>query len=186
MPSVTLCRVHNHSIFWPLWQDKYFKLQIIDYCTSITTSKPYKIVIPTGAHSIHSYDYCPCKLTNGGGLLCKNIVYCREYFTHLETLDLEVKDCMCKANIRHIWSLSREGSLSCHTCCDTGPPFILPHQQTPRVFPLLTHRPRGSSHYLPTDPAGLITTHPQTPRVSHYSPTDPAGLPLLTKNTIWL
>ena len=24
----------------------------------------------------------------------------------------------------HSWSLSSEGSLACHTCCDTGEPFI--------------------------------------------------------------
>ena len=129
-----LCRVHSHSIFWPLWQDTYFKLRIIDYCTSITTSKRYKLVIPTGTHSIHSYDYCLYKLTNGGGLLCNSIVYCWEHFTHLETLALEMKDCMCKSilGVNGLW----------------GRDFYRAIPATTRYLGLycLIQRPRRSSH----------------------------------------
>ena len=32
--------------------------------------------------------------------------------------------CFDKTSARDLWSLSREGSLSCHTCCDTGPRFL--------------------------------------------------------------
>ena len=53
------------------------------------------------------------------------IIYCftshREYFAHMETSPMPVKGCKILAYARHSGPLSREGSLSCHTCCDTGP-----------------------------------------------------------------
>ena len=32
---------------------------------------------------------------------------------------------------RHSWPLSREGSLTCHNCCDTGLPFIMVISEDP-------------------------------------------------------
>jgi hypothetical protein len=40
--------------------------------------------------------------------------------TYLETLPLPIKGCKILAYVRRSGPLSREGSLSCHTCCDTG------------------------------------------------------------------
>ena len=47
----------------------------------------------------------------------------REFFTHMETSPLPVKG--CKFWPRHIWPLSSDGSLACHTYCDKGHPFIM-------------------------------------------------------------
>jgi hypothetical protein len=38
-----------------------------------------------------------------------------------------VKGCKIKASARRSRPLSREGSLSCHTCCDMGPRFFRSH-----------------------------------------------------------
>ena len=51
----------------------------------------------------------------------------REIFTHMETSSLPVKDC----NARHLWPLSSEGSIACHTYCDTGHPFIMVISEDP-------------------------------------------------------
>jgi hypothetical protein len=45
----------------------------------------------------------------------------QEFFTYMETSPLPVKGCKILAYARRSGPLSREGSLSCHTCCDTGP-----------------------------------------------------------------
>ena len=44
--------------------------------------------------------------------------YVPEFFPHLQTLSLPVKGFK-------FWSFSSEGSLACHTYCDTGHPFIM-------------------------------------------------------------
>ena len=46
----------------------------------------------------------------------------REFFTHLETSPLPVRG--CKFWPRHIWPLSSDGFLACHTYCDKGHLFI--------------------------------------------------------------
>jgi hypothetical protein len=51
----------------------------------------------------------------------------QEFFIYMEMSPLPVKDCKIYAYARCIGPLSREGSLSCHTCCDTGPRFFLSH-----------------------------------------------------------
>jgi hypothetical protein len=63
----------------------------------------------------------------------------REYFTHMETPPLPVKGCKILAYSRRSGSLNREGSLSCHTCCDTGPRFFPFHPKyRPTKSPLTT------------------------------------------------
>ena len=49
---------------------------------------------------------------------------------------------------RHSWSLSSEGSLTCHTHCDTGLPFILVISKDPRHSHLLLSVWQWSCHYL--------------------------------------
>ena len=58
----------------------------------------------------------------------------QEFFTYMETSPLPVKGCKIWAYVRCSGPLSREGSLSCHTCCDMGPRFILsyPKDRHPR------------------------------------------------------
>ena len=46
-----------------------------------------------------------------------------EYFSQIVTAPLPLKGCRITTNARVLWSLSREGSLSCYTCYDTGPRF---------------------------------------------------------------
>jgi hypothetical protein len=58
----------------------------------------------------------------------------------METSPLSVKGCKMLAYARLLRPLSREGSLSCHTCCDTGPRFFLFHpKDRPIQSPLTTH-----------------------------------------------
>ena len=45
-------------------------------------------------------------------------------FAYMEMSPLPVKDCKMLAYVQHPWPLRREGSLSCHTCCDTGLWFL--------------------------------------------------------------
>ena len=49
---------------------------------------------------------------------------------------------------RHLWPLSSEGSLTCHTCCDTGLPFIMVISEDPRHSHLLPSVWQCSCHYL--------------------------------------
>ena len=63
----------------------------------------------------------------------------QEYFTYVEMSPLPVKGCK-KAYARRPGPLSREGSLSCNTCCDTGPRFFRSHpKERPIKSPLTTH-----------------------------------------------
>jgi hypothetical protein len=48
----------------------------------------------------------------------------QEYFTYMGTSPLSVKGCKILACAQRSGPLSREGSLSCHTCCYTGPRFF--------------------------------------------------------------
>jgi hypothetical protein len=48
----------------------------------------------------------------------------QEFFTYMETSLLPVKGCKILAYARRSGSLSREGSSSCHTSCDTGHQFF--------------------------------------------------------------
>jgi hypothetical protein len=47
----------------------------------------------------------------------------QEFFTYMETSPLPVRGCKNLAYARGSGPLSREGSISCHNCCDTGPRF---------------------------------------------------------------
>ena len=49
---------------------------------------------------------------------------------------------------RHSWPLSSEGSLTCHTWCDTGLPFIMVISEDPWHSHLLLSVWQWSSHYL--------------------------------------
>jgi hypothetical protein len=83
--------------------------------------------------------------------------------------------------------LSREGSLSCHTCCDTGPQFFRSHpKDSPILSPLTTHKGMWRIYsYL--DPHGPpiqspLTTHKGVWRT--YSNPNPHGyLEKLIPNT---
>ena len=46
--------------------------------------------------------------------------------THVEKSPLPVNDFTILTDTRRSWPLSSEGSLACHTYCDTGHPFIYP------------------------------------------------------------
>ena len=58
---------------------------------------------------------------------------CLEFFVPLENVSLiwrfgdittAVEGLQILTYARHLWPLSSEGSLACHTYCDTGHPFI--------------------------------------------------------------
>ena len=51
-------------------------------------------------------------------------------------------------NARHSWQLSSEGSLTCHTYCDTGLPFVMVISEDPWHSNLLPSVWQWSCHYL--------------------------------------
>ena len=51
-------------------------------------------------------------------------------------------------NARHSWPLSSEGSLTCHTYCDTGLPFVMFISEDPWHLNLLPSVWQWSCHYL--------------------------------------
>ena len=55
-------------------------------------------------------------------------------FKNMEMTPLPVKGSKIYASARCLWSLSRAGSLSCHTCCDTG------------LWVLWSHYPKDQVH----------------------------------------
>ena len=71
-------------------------------------------------------------------LVCLGI-YCptREFFSHLETSPLPVLGQQNLTYARHSWLLSSEGSLACHTYCDTGTLFIMVISEDPWHLHLL-------------------------------------------------
>jgi hypothetical protein len=84
----------------------------------------------------------------------------QEYFTYMDMdmSPLPVKGCKIYACARRSGPLCREGFLSCHTCCDTGPRFFRSHpKDRPIQLPLTTHKgmwkiysnpnPQGSVFY---------------------------------------
>jgi hypothetical protein len=67
-----------------------------------------------------------------------------------------VKGCKIWAYARHSGPLSREGSLSCHTCCDTGTRFFRSHPKDHSIqSPLTTHMGKQRTYSNP-DPHGII------------------------------
>jgi hypothetical protein len=64
----------------------------------------------------------------------------QEIVTYMETSPLLVKGCKIQAYAQSSGPLSRQESLSCHTCCDMGPWFFrsLPKNR-PIHSPLMTH-----------------------------------------------
>jgi hypothetical protein len=75
----------------------------------------------------------------------------------VETSPLPVNGCKIWAYARRSGPLSREGSLSCHTCCDTGPRFFRSHQKDrPSQSPLTTHMRMWRTYSNP-DPHGAVT-----------------------------
>ena len=70
----------------------------------------------------------------------------REFFTHMETSPLP--GCKFFTYARHLWPLRSEGSLTCHTYCDTGNPFIMNISEDPWHSLLMPSVWRWSCHYL--------------------------------------
>jgi hypothetical protein len=65
-------------------------------------------------------------------------------FTYMERSPLPVKGCKILAYAWRSGPLSREGSLSCDTYCDTGPWFFLSHPtDRPIQWPPTTQHTRG-------------------------------------------
>jgi hypothetical protein len=62
-------------------------------------------------------------------------------FTYTERSALPVKDCKIYTYARRSGHLSRDGFLSCHIYCDTGPPFSRSHLNDRLIqSPLTTHK----------------------------------------------
>jgi hypothetical protein len=63
----------------------------------------------------------------------------QEYFTSMETSPLPVKGCKIWSYARRSGPLSVEGSLSCHTYCDTVPRFFRSHLKDRPFIRLIQH-----------------------------------------------
>jgi hypothetical protein len=77
---------------------------------------------------------------------------------YMETSPMPVKGCKILAYARRSGPFtSREGSLACHTCCDTGPRFFRSHPKDhPILSPLTTHKRMWKIYSIP-DPHGFQT-----------------------------
>jgi hypothetical protein len=70
---------------------------------------------------------------------------------------LPVKGCKIQAYARHSGPLCREGSLSCYTCCNTGPRFLRSHPKgCPIQSPLTTHEGVWRIYSYPDPHGGLV------------------------------
>ena len=67
---------------------------------------------------------------------------------HSYTSPLPMKGCKFFTCARHSWPLSSEDSLTSHTICDTGLPFIMVIPEDPRHPHLLPSLWQWSCHYL--------------------------------------
>jgi hypothetical protein len=78
-----------------------------------------------------------------------------------ETSPLPVKDCKLKVYVQrysgvpYSGPLGREGSLSCHTCCATGPHFSLSHPKDRSIQSRFTTGKRVWRTYSNPDPHGV-------------------------------
>ena len=75
-----------------------------------------------------------CSFSNDGRILyslcCILVFKCcfspaQGYFTYIETSPIAGEGLQILTYTRHLWPLSSEGSLTCHTHCDTGHRFLL-------------------------------------------------------------
>ena len=78
--------------------------------------------------------------------VCVFLFVPHENFTHMETSPLPVKSCKLTC-ARDSWPLSSEGSLTCHTYCDTGHSFIMVISEDPWHSLLLLSVSQWSCHY---------------------------------------
>ena len=64
-------------------------------------------------------------------LSCTNTLYLRPISLYGSRLYFFGEGLQILTNARHSWPLSSEGSLACHTYCDTGHPFIVVISENP-------------------------------------------------------
>ena len=89
------------------------------------------------------------------------IVPLENFFTHMQTIAGEGLQILTYT--RHSWPLSSEGSLTCHTCCDTGLPFIMVISEDPLHSHLLPSVWQWSYHILFLR-LGFVATRHRTPK----------------------
>jgi hypothetical protein len=74
----------------------------------------------------------------------------QESFTYMETSPKKIKGCKISVYDRRSGPLSREGSLSCHTCCNMEPRFLRSHpKDRPIKSPLTTYKGMGRTYSIP-------------------------------------
>ena len=91
-----------------------------------------------------------CRAYNGGdyySLFVYGFRLTREFFYSYRAVTIAGEGLQIFIYARHSKSLSSEGSLACHTYCDTGHPFILVISENPWY-----------SHLLPRFSSGAVTT----------------------------
>jgi hypothetical protein len=83
----------------------------------------------------------------------------QEYFTCMEKSPFPVEGFKILAYARRPGLLSREGSLSCHTYCDTGPRFFRSHPKDCPIQSPLTTLMGTRKTYFNLDPHGVTLVH---------------------------
>ena len=120
-----------HSVFLPLWSAS---LQCPPYpkdCSVGTYRLRERCSSCTVGQQIQHCQWYEIKYE----MVCLIFIYVpvQEYFAHLETSPLPLKDYTITVYVQHLWPLTRVWLLSCHTC-DKGPVFLWSH---PKNLPSL-------------------------------------------------
>ena len=116
------------------WVIIYFMIQITNFCTYVRNANLIDNLIKS-------------PITQ----LLVIMFVCLGYFVPLVNFSLILKCHHCRWSLtyaRHSWLLSWEGSLGCHTYCDTGHPFITVFSEDPWQSHLLPNIWQWSCHNL--------------------------------------
>ena len=102
------------------------------------------IFVPRPFHTTRSFRH-----TNSFSIVCLWFFRpTRKIFHSCEDVTIAGEGLQLLTYARHSWPLSSEGSLACHTYCDTGHPFIIVISEDPRHSHLLPSVKQWSCHYL--------------------------------------
>ena len=84
--------------------------------------------------------------------VCLYGIYCLHFLTKkfhsYIDINFTVKGGKIKGFARHLWPMSREGFLSCHTCFDTGPRYLWGFVRKTVPLPWLVQQARATEDSL--------------------------------------
>ena len=147
-----------YSLYWPVHNQFKRNLSMI---SSASHSTEKYVSPPHGAlntRSIHLWRLFVCLFV----LFVWSLSHSQQY----GDVTIAGKGLQILTYARHSWPLSNEGSLICHTHCDTGLPFIMVISEDPWHSHLLPSVWQWSCHYLFFYDLGLLR-----PGIEPRSPT---------------